>query len=96
MTYPGHIHLFNEMYTQKYILLSVQSVLNAFGFALLFKGGTSFVGHLCYLCFVFVILSGLFVAALWSPAGRGLACWLLFVIFGCVFRFPMWYPECGT
>ena len=27
--------------------------------------------HMCYLCLVFVMLSQLFVAALWSPAGRG-------------------------
>ena len=30
----------------------------------------------CYLCFVFVMLSCLFVAALWSPAGKGLPSWL--------------------
>ena len=29
--------------------------------------------HFCYLCFVFVMLSCLFIAALWSPAGKGLA-----------------------
>ena len=37
--------------------------------------------HLCYLCFVFVMLSHLFIAALWSPAGKGLASELLFVMF---------------
>ena len=37
--------------------------------------------HLCYLCLVFVMLSHLFIAALWSPAGKGLTSWLLFVIF---------------
>ena len=26
----------------------------------------------CYLCFMFVMLSCLFIAALWSPAGKGL------------------------
>ena len=41
--------------------------------------------HLCYLCLVFVILSCLFIAALWSPAGKGLTSWLLFVMFNCVF-----------
>ena len=40
-----------------------------------------FVGHLCYLYLVFVMLSRLFIAALWSPAGKGLTSWLLFVIF---------------
>ena len=28
--------------------------------------------HLWYLCLVFVMLSSLFFAALWSPAGKGL------------------------
>ena len=36
--------------------------------------------HLCYLCLVFVMLSRLFIAALWSPEGKGLNSWLLFVM----------------
>ena len=28
--------------------------------------------HLCHLWLVFVMLSRLFIAALWSPAGKGL------------------------
>ena len=54
--------------------------------------------HFCYLCFVFVMLSCLFIAALWSPAGKGLTFWLLLVMFYCVFvTFPcgvlsqLWY-----
>ena len=56
--------------------------------------------HLCYLCLVFVMLSRLFIAALWSPAGNGLTYWLLLVMFNCVllfFSFPrsmldqVWY-----
>ena len=54
--------------------------------------------HLCYLCLVFVMLSHLFIAALWSPAGKRLTSWLLFVMFNCVFvTFPcgimgqVWY-----
>ena len=54
--------------------------------------------HLCYLCLVFAMLSHLFIVALWSPAGRGLTSWLLFVMFNCVFvTFPcgilgqVWY-----
>ena len=39
--------------------------------------------HLCYLCLVFVMLSHLFIAALWSPAGKGLASWLLFEMSNC-------------
>ena len=34
--------------------------------------------YLCY-CLVFVML------ALWSPAGKGLTSWLLFVVFSCAF-----------
>ena len=44
--------------------------------------------HLCYLCLVFVMLSPLFIATLWSPEGKGLTSWLLFV-FGILGQ--MWY-----
>ena len=37
--------------------------------------------HFCYLCLVFVMRSRLFIAALWSPEGKGLTSWLLFVMF---------------
>ena len=54
--------------------------------------------HLCYLCLVFVMLSHLFIAALWSPAGKGMTSWLLFVMSNCDFvTFPcgilgqVWY-----
>ena len=29
--------------------------------------------------------SRLFIAAMWSPVGKGLTSWLLFVVFNCVF-----------
>ena len=35
-------------------------------------GCTSFVDHLCYICLVFVMFWGLFIAALSSPAGSRL------------------------
>ena len=45
-----------------------------------------FVNGFCYLCFVFIMLFYLFIAALWSPAGKGLTsslscvwCFLLFL-----------------
>ena len=51
-----------------------------------------------YLCLVFVMLSRLFFDALWSPAGKGLTSWLLFVMSNCDFvTFPfgilgqVWY-----
>ena len=37
--------------------------------------------HLCYLCLVVVIFSCLFIAALLSPAGKGLTSWRSFVMF---------------
>ena len=33
-----------------------------------------------FLCIVFLMLSLLFVAALWSPAGKGMTSWLLLVM----------------
>ena len=57
-----------------------------------------FVDHLCYFCNVFVMLSRLFIAALWSPAENGLTSWLSFVVLNGVFvTFPcgilgqVWY-----
>ena len=45
--------------------------------------------HLCYLCLVFIMLSRMFITALWSPAGKGLTSWLLFVNSNCDFvTFP--------
>ena len=42
-----------------------------------------------FLCFVFCMLSRLFTAALWSPAGRGLTSWhLLVVCIVCFVTFP--------
>ena len=41
--------------------------------------------HFCYLCFVFVMLSCLFIAALWSPAGKSLTSWLSCVLCFIVF-----------
>ena len=35
--------------------------------------------------YVFVMLSHLFIAALWSPAGKRLTSWLSFVMLNCVF-----------
>ena len=56
------------------------------------------MGHLCYLCLVFVMLTRLFISALRSPAGKGLTSWPLFVMLNCVFvTFPcgilgqVWY-----
>ena len=42
--------------------------------------------HLCYLYIVFVMLTRLFIAALWSTEGKGPASWLLFVMFIVILR----------
>ena len=55
--------------------------------------------RLCNLCLVFVILLPLFIAALWSPDGKGLMSWLLFVMFNCVFlslSHVVSWVRCGT
>ena len=44
---------------------------------------------LFYLCFVCFMLSRLLIAALWSPTGKGLTSWILFVMFH-------WYPGSGV
>ena len=60
----------------------------------------------CYVCFVSVMLSCLFIASLCSPAGKGLASWLSVlclvcnvfagVFFLCFCHFPMWSPGSGV
>ena len=45
--------------------------------------------HLCNSCLVFVMLSRMFIAALWLPSGKGPTSRLLLVMFNCVFvTFP--------
>ena len=47
--------------------------------------------------FVFAIMSWLFLAALWSPVGKGLTSWLskLYVMFSVFCHFPMRCPGSG-
>ena len=54
--------------------------------------------HLCYLCPVFVMFSRLFIAAVWSPGGKELTAWLLFVMFNCVLSLShvVSWVRCGT
>ena len=53
--------------------------------------------HFCYLCFVFVMLSCLFIVALLPPAGKRLKSWLSCVwCFLCFCHFPMWCPGSGV
>ena len=54
--------------------------------------------HMCYLCHVLVMLSRLFIAALWSPEGKRLTYWLLFVMFIVVLILShlVSWDRCGT
>ena len=45
------------------------------------------------VCYAF---GRLFIDALWSPAGKGLTSWLLFVISNCVLVTFLWYPVSGV
>ena len=51
-----------------------------------------------FLCLVFLMLSPLFIAALWSPAGKGLTSWLflvMFIVFFLIFHVVSWLRS-GT
>ena len=55
--------------------------------------------HLCFLCLVLLWFHArLFVGVLWSPAGKGLASWLSFVMSNCdVVAFPLVsWVRCGA
>ena len=53
--------------------------------------------HFCYLCFVFVMFSCLFIAAVLSPAGKGLTSWLSCVRCFIVFlSLSIWFPGSGV
>ena len=54
--------------------------------------------HLYFLCLVFVMLWRLFIAAFWSPAGKGLTSLLLlvmFIVFLLLSHVVSWV-RCGT
>ena len=57
-----------------------------------FGGYGSFVDLLCFcsaLCLL-CLCARLFICALWSPAGKGLASWFSFVVSNCEFvTFPL-------
>ena len=50
-----------------------------------------------FVCFVFLKVLRLVIAALWSPAGKGLTSWRSFVVYTLrVCHFPMCYPRSGV
>ena len=51
-----------------------------------------------FLCLVFAMLLRLFIAALWSPEGKGLTSWLLFVMFIVILLHShlVSWDRCGT
>ena len=50
-----------------------------------------FCSVLCLLC----LCVHLFTYALWSPAGKGLTSWLLFVVSAVSLSLSLWYPGSG-
>ena len=56
------------------------------------------MNHLCFLCLVFAMLLRLLIAALWSPEGKGLTSWLLFVMFIVILLHShlVSWDRCGT
>ena len=64
-------------------------------FCRFFRGSFMFfLSCVCYIC----LCVRLFICALWSPAGKGLSSWLLFVVSNCEFvTFPLvTWVRCGT
>ena len=51
-----------------------------------------------FLCLVFLMLLRRFIAALWSPAGKGLTSWLLLVMFivALLLSHVVSWVRCGT
>ena len=49
-----------------------------------------------FVCLVFIMLSRLFIAAFWSPIGKGLTSWLLLVMFIVFLLLSMGYPGSGV
>ena len=51
-----------------------------------------------FLCLVFLMLSRLSIAFLWSPAGKGLTSWLLLVMFivFLLLSYVVLLVRCGT
>ena len=58
--------------------------------------------HLCYICLLLVMLSPLFIAALWSPERKGLTkeradlLALVCDVYCVFFHFLIWYPGTGV
>ena len=54
--------------------------------------------HSFDLCLAFVMLSRLFITVLWSPEGKGLTAWPLFVIFIVILLLShlVSWDRCGT
>ena len=54
--------------------------------------------HLCFLYLVFLMLSRLFIAALWSPTGKEMTPWLLLVMFivFLLLSHEITWVRCGT
>ena len=50
----------------------------------------------CSVLCLFCLFAGLFICALWSPAGNGLTSWLSFVVSTMSLSLSHWYPVSGV
>ena len=77
---------------------NIDILLNSFIFYILVKINLPLWIICVFLCLVFLMLWRLFIAALWSPAGKGLTSWLLlvmFLVFVLLLHVVSWV-RCGT
>ena len=75
-------------------VVSAVSLSDHIAVKLFFLSKASFVDLLCF-CSVLCLLclcAHLFICALWSPAGKGLASWLSFVVSAVSLSLSHWYP----
>ena len=49
-----------------------------------------------HLLFLLCLCARMFICALWSPAGKGLTSWLLFVVSTVSLSLSHWYPGSGV
>ena len=50
----------------------------------------------CSVLYLLCLCASLFICALWSPAGKGLTSWLLFVVSAVSLSLSHWYPGSGV
>ena len=51
---------------------------------------------LCFFCRLLCLCARLFICDLWSPAGKGLTTWLLFVVYNLSLSLSHWYSGASV